>query len=62
MIRRLLKIVELTVPEQRVVIFAICALLAFVALKTCRERAKYAPLDARGVAADQPSPSPGMRP
>ena len=61
MIKRLLKSVELTVPEQRVVIFAVSALLAFVALKTYLSRGD----DARGAPAEhaaQPSPSPGIRP
>lgn len=64
MIKRLLKVVELTVPEQRVVIFGVCALLAFVALKTWRDGAKHsreAP-PAAAVVVDQPSPSPGIRP
>ena len=56
--KRLLNVVELTVPEQRVVIFAVCALLAFVALKTHRDRASDSP----AAASDQPSPSPGIRP
>ena len=62
MIRQLLRIVELTVPEQRVVIFALTALVAFVALKTCRDAANDVPRDESGVVADQPSPSPGIRP
>jgi hypothetical protein len=62
MIRRLLKIVELTVPEQRVVVFAVTALLTFVALKTyfSGKHANTSPPVAAEV--DQPSPSPGIRP
>ncbi len=62
MIKRLLKIVELTVPEQRVVIFGLCALVAFVALKTCRDAAKYDRSQTPAAVVDQPSPSPGIRP
>ena len=58
MTKRLLKIVELTVPEQRVVIFAVCALLGFAVLKTWRARSSDPP----AAPTDQPSPSPGMRP
>ena len=58
MTKRLLKIIELTVPEQRVVIFAVCALLGFAALKTYRGRS----VDAPPTETDQPSPSPGIRP
>jgi hypothetical protein len=59
MIKRLLKVVELTVPEQRVVIFAVSALLAFFALQTLLRRDDTPPTAAQ---VDQPSPSPGMRP
>ena len=62
MIKRLLKVVELTVPEQRVVIFAVSALVAFVALKTWRNAADDSRPTTPPAALDQPSPSPGMRP
>jgi hypothetical protein len=62
MIKRLLKVVDLTVPEQRVVIFAVCALVAFVALKTWRDGASNPRGDMPPAALDQPSPSPGIRP
>lgn len=62
MIKRLLKVVELTVPEQRVVIFGVCALVAFVALKTWRDGANKPRSDMPSAAVDQPSPSPGIRP
>ena len=58
MTKQLLKIVELTVPEQRVVIFVVCALLGVAALKTYRGRS----IDAPAAETDQPSPSPGIRP
>ena len=60
--KRLLKVVELTVPEQRVVIFALCALVTFVGIKTWRAAAKYSPANTAAIATDQPSPSPGIRP
>jgi hypothetical protein len=62
MIKRLLRVVELTVPEQRVVIFALLALLTWVALKSWREAAKAERREAPAAAIDQPSPSPGIRP
>ena len=62
MSKRLLKVVELTLPEQRVVICALCALVAFVGLKTWRASAKYSPENAAAIEAGQPSPSPGIRP
>ena len=63
MIKRLLQIAELTVPEQRVVVFVLCALVAFVTLKTYRDAAKHESGSAPPAAvADQPSPSPGIRP
>jgi hypothetical protein len=62
MIKRLLKVVELTVPEQRVVIFSVAALVAFVALKTWRDGAKHSRTETPPAAVDQPSPSPGIRP
>ncbi len=60
MIKQLLRVTELTVPEQRVVIFALVGLVAFVTVKTWRNGAK----DDRGPAAalHHPSPSPGIRP
>ena len=60
--KRLLKVMELTVPEQRVVIFGLCALLAVVALKSWRDGAKREPGQTPAAAVDQPSPSPGIRP
>lgn len=63
MIKQLQKMVELTVPEQRVVVFALCGLVAFVALKTWRDGAKNSRVDAPPpLQFDQPSPSPGIRP
>ena len=62
MMKRLLKVVELTVPEQRVVIFALCALVAFVGLKAWPASATYSRGATPAVATDQPSPSPGIRP
>lgn len=63
MIKQLRKVVELTVPEQRVVVFALCALVAFVALKTWRDGAENSRVDTPPAATvDQPSPSPGIRP
>ena len=59
---RLLKMVELTVPEQRLVIFGLCALIGFVALKTWRDAAKYDRSEPAAAVVDQPSPSPGIRP
>ena len=59
MIKRLLKMVELTLPEQRVIIFGICALLAFVVFTTYRGRSSNSPTPSTS---DQPSPSPGIRP
>ena len=59
--KRLLNVVELTVPEQRAVIIALCALVAFVGLKTWRASVNYSRGDAPAIA-DQPSPSPGIRP
>ena len=63
MIKQLRKVVELTVPEQRVVIFALCGLVAFVALKTWRDRAQNSRAETPpALEVDQPSPSPGIRP
>ena len=62
MIKRLLKIVELTVPEQRVMIVLLCALVMLVALKSYRDAAKHAKAAQPPAAAHHPSPSPGMRP
>ncbi len=63
MMKRLLRIVELTGPEQRVVVFVLCALVAFVTLKAYRDAAKHQLSSAQpAVVADQPSPSPGIRP
>ena len=62
MIKRLLKVVDLTVPEQRVVIVAISVLVAFVALRTWRDGAKHSRVEPPGALLDQPSPSPGIRP
>ncbi len=63
MIKQLRKVVELTVPEQRVVVFALCALVAFVALKAARDGAGNSRVDTPpAVEVDQPSPSPGIRP
>jgi hypothetical protein len=61
-IKRLLKMVDLTGPEQRVVIFALCALVTFVALKAWRDGVKHSHRDTPVPHADQPSPSPGIRP
>ena len=61
MIKRVLKVVELTVPEQRLVIFAVSLLVAYVGLKTWRDAAKSSRAETP-VAMDQPSPSPGIRP
>ena len=55
MIKRLLSVFELTVPEQRVVIFALCALVGFVALKTYRDVREDAPLSS---ALQTPTPTP----
>jgi hypothetical protein len=62
MTKQLRKVVELTVPEQRVVVFALCALVAFVALRTWRAGANDSRIDTPPAAVDQPSPSPGIRP
>ena len=59
MIKRLLKVVELTLPEQRVVIFGVAALVALAALKTWRDSSRTQKPPAL---LDQPSPSPGIRP
>ena len=62
MIKRLVKMVELTVPEQRVVIVGLCALVAFVGLRAWRDTATaWRPAPAAQEAV-QPSPSPGIRP
>ena len=60
--KKLLKVIDLTVPEQRVVIFGVAALVAFVALKTWSDTAKSSAAERRPAVTDQPSPSPGMRP
>jgi hypothetical protein len=62
MIKRLLKVVELTVPEQRVVIAGLCALVAFVAFNAWRDEAEDGRRQLPAAAVDQPSPSPGIRP
>ena len=58
MTKRLLKIIELTVPEQRVLIFAVCSLLGFTVLKSYQAREH----NRAAAPTDQPSPSPGIRP
>ncbi len=62
MLKRLLKVVELTLPEQRVVIFTISVLVGVVAVVTWRHGAKHSRDDMPPPALDQPSPSPGIRP
>lgn len=63
MIKRLLQVGELTVPEQRLVIFLLCALVAFVALRSYRSGAREKEQSPTPSSlADQPSPSPGIRP
>ena len=62
MIKRLRKMVELTRPEQRVVICALSALLAFVALKAHRSAEPELANEMPAADLAQPSPSPGIRP
>ena len=62
MIKQLLPVFDLKVAEQRVVIFVLCAVVACVAIKTCREAATEAEVVAPISATDQPSPNPGIRP
>lgn len=61
MIKRLREVAELTVPQQRVVIIALCGLVGVVALKSYRSAALHAHSVPPAVV-DQPSPSPGIRP
>lgn len=58
--KRLLRVFELTVPEQRVVIVLLSLLVLFVAVKHHRRAADPAP--SPNDLSAQPSPSPGMRP
>lgn len=60
MMKRLRNVVALTVPEQRVVLLGVGALLAFVLFTSYRERPRET--QPRIQQTDQPSPSPGMRP
>ena len=63
MIKRLWPVFHLTVAEQRMVIFLLSAVVAVVAAKSYRDVAINAvPAEASLPAADQPSPSPGIRP
>ena len=62
MIKRLLQVGDLTVPEQRVVIFLLCALIAVAAVRYYRVTAGGDPSKVTSTAVDQPSPSPGIRP
>ena len=62
MIKRLLKMVELTRPEQRVVICGLGALLVFVALKAHRNTQPELTTEVPAADVHQPSPSPGIRP
>ena len=63
MMKRLREVGELTVPQQGVVIFLLCALVAYVALRSYRSGGTEKTETATQLpAADQPSPSPGIRP
>ena len=57
--KRLHEVFTLTVPEQRVIIFVLAALVAVIAIKTYRERNAAEVIIS---APAQPSPSPGIRP
>ena len=57
--KRLRAVFTLTVPEQRVIIFVLAALVGVIAIKTYRERSSA---EAINSAPAQPSPSPGIRP
>ena len=62
MIKRLLHIRELTIPEQRIVIFVLCVLVAFFALRSYRNAAEHPAVNDPAATVDQPFPSPGIRP
>ncbi|MGI9089361.1 MAG: hypothetical protein ACR2HH_16735 [Chthoniobacterales bacterium] len=55
--KRLRDVFELTVPEQRAIVFLVGILVAVAAVKTYRVEKPVAPR-----AQTQPSPSPGIRP
>lgn len=61
--KRFLAMFELTVAEQRVVIFLLLALVAFAALMSRRDTGGNEVVNSTTPAAsDQPSPSPGTGP
>lgn len=62
MIRRLLNVIELTPPEQRVVIVGLAALLAFVGVNAYRSSSARPSEQTPLIDSTQPSPSPGIRP
>ena len=62
MIKRLAQMCELTVPEQKIVVVLLCVLIAVAALRYYRVASGGDSTSAHATAADQPSPSPGIRP
>ena len=62
MIKRFAQMCELTLPEQRIVVFLLCALIAVAAVRYYRVTAGGDPSKVTSTAVDQPSPSPGIRP
>ena len=62
MIKRFAQMCELTLPEQRIVVVLLCALLAIAAVRYYRLATGGESINANATAVDQPSPSPGIRP
>ena len=60
--KRIGAVFELTVPEQRVILVLLLALIALVAIEDYRDSNRHRPPSVAAAAEDQPSPSPGILP